>query len=136
MKPIRFVRRTDRVQDPWDGAPLQMEQRTDAHVLTDDGAIRSCHDTHRRACVCGCVRPVGGVCADCGGPVCVGCFGFCDRCRKPVCPRHCVHTPLPSPQGSRLCRECADSRARSAIIRRVIRGVLSPFLRFNDHERP
>lgn len=134
MQPIRSVRHRDVLHDPWSGTPRIIEQRDDAHALTDEGAIRSCHDTQRIACVCGCVRPVGGFCAVCSGPVCVACYSLCRRCSKPCCPRHSVACVSTAGQPSRLCAECAASGTRKELVRRIERALLSPFVEFDRHE--
>lgn len=130
MEPIRSVRHREVIQDPWGGTSRVVEQRDEAHALTDEGALQSCHDTQRVAAVCGCVRAIGGICASCGGSVCIACFAFCGRCHKPVCPRHSVRTSLPSGSVDVACTECASSRSRRQLAGRFWRVLLSPFVDF------
>jgi hypothetical protein len=135
MKPIRSEQHRDFVNDPWGGGPRIMEERATAHVLTDAGGIHSSHATAKTACVCGCVGPVGGFCAVCGGAVCARCFTFCACCRKPLCPRHGVQLDPSEAQPAWACGQCGSVRSRQRLLRRLGRAILFPFVEFDNHER-
>jgi len=136
MKPIRGEREQEVVHEPWQGTANPIGQSDATHVLSDAGGIESLRTNRRYACDCGCLRPPGGFCAVCGGVVCERCFGFCEQCHMPLCPRHSVFLEEPGGQQRRLCRECGDSRARKRLGTRVARVVLSPFIEFEDSDAP
>ena len=132
MQPIRGEREDEFCHDPWNKTPRQTGQADTTHVLNDAGAIE-CHRVGRRfACVCGCLKPVGGFCADCGESVCVDCYGFCHGCHMPLCPRHSVFEQADT--ALRWCKSCNTMRHRGRLVRNFARAVLSPFVRFGDDD--
>ncbi len=133
MKPIRGERSEDVVHDPWDFRARKLGQDDTLHVVTDEGGIDSHRTGHRVACVCGCLKPPGGFCAECVQPVCADCYGFCaGSCRKPLCPRHSVFVLNATGEVVRFCRACHGQVSRKKIVRGVFRTLLSPFVRFED----
>ncbi len=140
MRPLRHEQHHEVVHDGWTGQPHVVGQQTTDHVLTDEGEVRSLHVTHTTACACGCAnRPVGGFCAvdGCGVPVCERCFSSsvcrCGACLKPVCPAHAVRRAGPTGNTVTLCAECDSTLTRQRVVRQVLRALLSPFLRWEDH---
>ncbi len=132
MQPIRGEREREVIHDPWDQDEQQVGQNDTTHILNDEGAIESLRTGRRVACVCGCLKPAGGFCAACTKPVCVDCYGFCSSCFMPLCPRHSVFSRIEDGSTARLCRACGGTSARKRLLRGVVRGVLSPFIRFDD----
>ena len=133
MRPIRGERSDEVVHDPWDFSARKLGQDDTLHVVTDEGGIDSLRTGRHVACVCGCLKPPGGFCAECVQPVCVDCYGFCaGNCHKPLCPRHSVFVFDATGSVVRLCRACHSQVSRKRIVRGVFRALLSPFVRFEQ----
>ncbi len=134
MKPIRSESRTRVAHEPWQqDCEHPTDQEETQHALTDDGAIASHSQVHRRACVCGCLKPGGGFCAVCRGLVCIDCFGLCQQCRMPLCGRHSVF--LPQEHGNtRLCSCCAATLRRRQRCVRLLQALISPFVRPKERD--
>lgn len=136
MKPIRGQRKRAVAHDPWDYGERTLEHSQIEHILSDEGAIESYETDRRMACGCGCLRPAAGFCAVCGETACAACFGLCDRCHMPLCPRHSVFVnDTRTSSVRRLCRECHESATRARRVRGFVRVVLSPFVRFEEESR-
>ena len=133
MERFRGERKRRVFHDPWTatGKPLEAEEID--HFINDDGGLDSQHTGRAMACDCGCLRPPGGFCAECGDAVvCVDCFGHC-VCGKPLCPRHSHFVERPGSGGRvRLYRSCHESESRQRLVHRAARALLSPFIRFED----
>lgn len=135
MKPIRGERHREMACDAWHATDRQIGESDVAHYLSDDGAIESFRTGRRFACSCGCLRPAGGFCAECGpdaGPVCDVHLLHCHRCSKPLCLGHSSEADLPDGQRVRLCRACFEAGGRRRVARTIVRTLLSPFVRFED----
>lgn len=130
MQPIRGERDKEVAYDPWDGRGNDLGQQDTTHAVNDAGAIESHRTTHRRACACGCLKPAGGFCAVCAKASCVDCHGCCSLCHMPVCPRHSVFDPTNA--ATRLCRQCSADARRRRVVRGIVHGLLSLFVRFED----
>ena len=135
MQPIRQEQDEEIIHDPWIREEQKLGQSDTQHVVGDAGGIES-HRTGRRVgCVCGCLKPAGGFCGECIQPVCVDCYGFCaGDCHKPLCPRHSVFVPVGDGTTLRLCQSCHGARSRRKLVWGVVRGLLSPFIRFTDSD--
>ncbi len=133
MKPIRSEQDQEVVHDPWNRNERQWSQKDVAHIVSDAGGIESYRTGRQIGCDCGCLKPPGGFCADCGAVSCVDCFGHCQRCNRPLCPAHLTCTEIVGGQIVRLCRSCSDSAGRKRALRRVGRLLLSPFVEFKGH---
>lgn len=135
MKPIRSEHQHDVIQDPWSNRQRAAQDQDTLHVLSPQGCLES-HTVRRLvAADCGCLKPVGGFCGVCpdGTTSCVDCFGHCSLCHKPICTRHSI---FPSEQNreaaKRICLTCHEAGRRTAIIQRVVRFVLAPFVVFRQ----
>lgn len=83
-------------------------------------------------CGCNAEAPMGGQCADpkCRKVSCARCFGRCAYCSKPICLEH-SHYASDAAARLRLCARCHGQAVR----RRIMRGVVRPFVRFDDETR-
>jgi len=128
MREIRAEYGRAVIHSPWavDGEDAS---RTEVrHFLTDDGAIVS-HQTQRESARdCGCLKPPGGFCAECGRLVCVDCFVHCWNCNKPLCLCHGNERRHAEIENAWLCGEC-HGRIKG---KRILRGILKPFLSFEE----
>ena len=133
MKPIRGHRKRSVAHDPWAFGERTLGHAQVEHILSDDGAIESYETDRLMACGCGCLGQAAGFCAVCCETACTACFGPCDRCHMPLCPRHSVFVRDRDgrPTG-RLCRACHESTTRARRVKGIGRLLLSPFVRFED----
>lgn len=133
MKPIRDDRRRTVAHNPWDSSEHAIDHIEISHALTDQGSTKSSTTERRIACGCGCLRPTAGFCFICSTTACEACFGFCERCRAPLCPRHSVFRKgTKEGDTRRYCGSCADSVARAERVKGLARLVLSPFVRLKE----
>lgn len=133
MKPIRSEHQQEIVQDPWNGICRPAGSHATFHTLSSTGCIESQSERRLVAADCGCLKEPAGFCAVCadGKTACVDCFGFCHKCRKPLCPRHSVFAAdSEAGQQLRWCEDCYGANRRSTAVRRVFRLLLSPFFSF------
>ena len=134
MKPIRTERTEHVDRGPWSGNEHTAQQRDTAHALDAHGAIDS-HTVERRiAASCGCLAPPVGFCGECERTVCASCYGRCQSCGKPLCPRHSQFVPNTLGAPLRLCPSCGDAARRKTALRRVGRTLLSFFVDFPGDE--
>jgi len=139
MRPIRTEQQHDIVQDPWHGTERASQSQATLHSLSQDGSLDSQILRRQIAAGCGCLKPVGGYCAICadGSNVCIACFGQCGRCRKPLCPRHSVLPGFNADPTARLCVHCYEKLRRKLFLRRLLRVLFSPFVKFeSNHGQP
>ena len=132
MKPIRGERDVEVAHEPqtWGSKQAQFKQADAVHTVSDAGAIESHRTARHFAAGCGCIAPPAGFCAVCSETACSSCFGFCERCRKPLCPRHTVFIEEPDDRKIRRCRPCHETKGRTRRLRQIGRLLLSPFIVF------
>ena len=128
MRPIRKKHYREVTDNPVTGRERPLEETDETDVLSDEGSIDT-HGTRRRyPCDCGCYKPTGGRCAECGRLSCVSCHGHCEVCAKPLC---LEDSCFPEGRGRlRLCRRCYERVVRHKRIVTAARLFLSPFVRF------
>lgn len=131
-KPIRRVISLVTTSDPKTGQPVSLPLREQHTTLSPDGSVDTLQTVSFYKCGCSADRPTGGRCNVCGGVSCQQCGRFCNRCNAPLCPEHGLSLPTDSGSTISFCRECYDSVKRKQIARTIGRGLLSPFVSFDD----
>ena len=119
-----------------DGNPVLETVEGEAIDLSSDGSIDTTRIVPDRFYHCGCnaSHPMGGRCAvsGCVHISCARCFGRCALCMLPICLEHSRSVVPKENQHVRLCPKCFDDYRRQHRVRRVIRGLLRPFIVFDD----
>lgn len=129
MRPIRNKEYREVTDNPLTGEERLLEECHEEDVLSDGGSIDTRGTRRRHPCDCGCYRPPGGRCADCGRISCVSCHGHCEVCAKPICLEDSF---FPNGRGAvRLCRRCHVALVRRRRMVTAAHVLLSPFVRFN-----
>jgi len=142
MRRVRTEKHHQVAHDPWTGSSRPLGHDDTVHVVSRSGGLESYTVQRHFACGCGCLKPVGGFCAACpqgqNQTACVSCFGFCARCHKPLCTRHSVFMETDEKVGhrDRFCLLCSESLRRMAVLRRVVRFLLAPFVAFDKRHAP
>lgn len=129
MKPIRNKQEREVTDNPLTGHERPLEEFYEADMLSDEGSIDTQAVRKRHPCDCGCYKPAGGRCAECGRVSCVSCHGHCGNCAKPICLEHSFS--VNGRGGVRFCRRCREELVRHKRIVTAGRLLLSPFVRFN-----
>lgn len=90
---------------------------------------------------CGCnarTNPIGGHCGEpgCGRVMCDKCWPRCrcSDCGRPCCLAHLYYLTLPTGERIGLCEKHYRAEVRQRFWKRVGRGALRPFIRFDDPE--
>lgn len=133
MRPVRGMRSSQSIRDPWTDAERETESTVEAHALNDAGALESVTTRCQQACACGCIGPPGGYCVQCDPPslVCQRCLARCERCGRPLCPRHTARS-APKDAASMQCHGCEQQARSQARVRSAVRFLLSPFVELRD----
>lgn len=133
MRPVRGMRSSQSIRDPWTDAERETEYTVEAHALNDAGALESVTTRSQQAFACGCVGSPGGYCVECDPPVlvCQKCLGRCERCGRPLCPRHTVRTARKAVAAT-YCHGCEQQVKSHARVRSAVRLLLTPFVEFRD----
>lgn len=132
MQPIRSEKQRQFAYDPWTFQETNLGENANAHAVSDMGEVASGSTVRHFASWCGCLAPPKGFCAVCSKTACAQCFGFCDSCHMPLCPRHSIFQQRQRDGVLRLCRPCHDGSLRKRIVRGVSRTLFSLFIRFED----
>lgn len=134
--PVRTRQREIETIDPITGqrqVVLESEVKT---TFTPDGGI---HTTERLMdlyiCRCDPRRPPGGSCSVCGGKSCQACSLACIKCLAPLCRAHTRRFEESSSRTLHLCPTCHGAETRRRIGWSVVRGLLSPFVQFEEKPR-
>ena len=137
MRPLRRKEHHELTDGRLPGQERTLESTHEIDLLSDGGSIDTLGRRIRHALDCGCHRPVGGRCANCGAISCVDCHAHCAACGRPLCLECSIFIEGEGPQRLRLCQSCHIQIARRKRLARVARFVLSPFVRFgrNDDEQ-
>ncbi len=135
MRPIRREGKQVFGHCPWEAQERPLGEDETVHMLSDTGGIESYHTERKIACSCGCLAEPVGFCAECVkeqdiGTVCAKHFGSCDKCNKPICPRHCRVNKNQDGKNTRFCIECSEAINRKEIVHGLGRFFLSPFIKF------
>lgn len=132
MRPLRRKQQYEVTDGPVPGQERVLESNDEAHLLSDEGSVDS---SARHKCYpndCGCFKPVGGRCVQCGQLSCVDCHGHCNSCGKPLCRECTVSIDLPNAERIRLCGRCHTQIRRQQRTARIMRVLLSPLVKFED----
>ena len=117
-----------------DGNPIDAIVDGQSVTLSRNGSLDRIQLSPDRFFHCGCNAgaPAGGQCGEpgCRRVSCQRCFGRCS-CGKPVCLEHSRYFQIDQTHRERLCGACFDRLKRKRFVRTVVRGLLSPFVRFN-----
>jgi len=127
MRPLRRKRQYEVTQDPVSGQERVLESNDEDHLLGDEGSVDSLSKHNRYPSDCGCFKPVGGRCVQCGQLSCVDCFGHCNSCGKPLCLECSISIDLPNKQRIRLCERCYSKSKRRERLAKATRFLLSAF---------
>lgn len=118
-----------------DGQPVIEVVEGDAVALGPSGGIDSGRIVPDRFYHCGCnaQEAMGGQCAEagCRRVSCNKCFGRCAQCCKPLCLEHSRFL-VEGASPARLCRFCYGSATRRRRLRALAKGLLSPFVTFEE----
>ena len=133
MKPLRRKRQYEVTQDPVSGQERILESSNEEHALGDAGSVDSLAKRNRYPNDCGCFKPVGGRCIQCGKLSCVDCHGHCNGCGKPLCLECSISIDLPDKQRIRLCGRCCLKLKRRERLSKAKRFLLSAFLEFEGN---
>ncbi len=132
MKPIRTEKKQEVVYDSWTGIPHPLQDQETDHFITSQGSVESQTIGRQIALQCGCLKPAGGFCSECGALVCIDCFGHCNNCSRPLGGCHSILVNNPDGTRIRLCQACHDSSKRREARQRIWRTLLSPFVKFEE----
>lgn len=124
---------------PWSGRQTDLGQEQTNHNLSNSGGIESATLAQQAVSSCGCILPPVAFCAECislalEGTVCEQCKGFCERCHKPICPRHSIFDHPIEHRATRLCSECHGELKRGNISKSLFRALFSPFIDFGESQ--
>lgn len=134
--PVRTRQREILTFDPISGTHISVPESRVETRFTPDGGI---HTVERLmdyyTCRCDPRRPPGGSCSVCGGKSCQACSLTCAKCLAPICRAHTrIFEDSPS-RSLHLCPSCHGAEARRRIGWTVVRGLLSPFVHFEEKPR-
>lgn len=119
-----------------DGQPVVEPVEAESVRLGKHGGITTRKWKVDRFYHCGCdaQQPMGGQCGEpgCRRVSCQRCFGRCTACGKPLCLEHTRYFDGGDTQPVKMCRGCHGKTARRHTIRSVVKGLLSPFVSFDD----
>lgn len=132
MKPLRVKKNCEVTYDPVTGQERVLESAEEIDVLSDQGSIDSLGRRERYSADCGCYKPVGGRCVECGQLSCIDCHGRCYICSSPICLRHSIFVDFPDGRRLRFCSRCHAQGARRRRLHKVGRFLLSPFVDFEE----
>jgi hypothetical protein len=132
MRPIRRKEQYKVVVDPLTGQERPSEGYYENDILSDEGSVDTFGKHKDFFKDCGCLGPAGGRCHDCHALSCVSCHGRCGVCAKPICLQCSVFADVAGGGKVRLCRRCHLRIVRRERQRKVVRFLLSPFVRFGD----
>lgn len=130
-RPIRRKRQVEVTDDPFSGQERILEECHENDYLVN-GSIDTHSKRKRYFRDCGCDGPVGGRCFECGAISCQNHHGHCNQCGKPICMQHSVSIAIESQQPMRLCQHCHDEMVRRHRLRKIVRTLLLPFVRFEE----
>ena len=107
-------------------------------MLSPEGSIDTVRVVHDRVYHCGCnaQKAMGGRCIECRMVSCIDCFGRCARCSRPLCLEHSRFVQDRRGVSERLCRRCGERKARQQTAGAVLKGLLLPFLSFEEERGP
>lgn len=116
-----------------DGNPIVDTVEEKSTSLSSDGSIDSTVVRPDRTYHCGDSKeiPMGGRCAICGRISCAKCFGRCRVCLRPLCLEDSRYFEMEKGVTARLCPRCFEAARR----KKIILGVLSPFIEFEGGEK-
>ena len=134
MRPLRDKQEYEVTDGAAPGEERILGSSRELDVLSDQGSIDTLGTRRRYACDCGCYKPVGGRCYECGALSCVDCHGHCASCAKPICLAHSVFLDPPGGGRVRRCGRCQGQIARRQRLVRITRTLLSAFVRFEEHD--
>lgn len=121
-----------------DGNPVIEGVSGEAVTLSPEGSIDRVKVSADRHYHCGCnaEQPMGGQCAEpgCRRISCVDCFhrARCQACLKPCCLEHGRFMHSQEGRPVRLCFACYDALIRKRRLRAIVKGVLRPFVVFDE----
>lgn len=139
---VKPVRRNVQVRMTFDadGQPVPEIVEADIVTLGAQGGIDSGKIATDRFYHCGCnaQQPMGGQCGEpgCRRVSCEKCYGRCGSCLKPLCLEHTRFLDAGGSQPLRLCRACHGKAIRRNRFRAMVKGVISPFITFDERRKP
>ena len=124
--------------DPQTGQPEIQPVSEELVLHSKTGSVDIVKVTYEGFHHCGCTNaiPIGGRCAICGVASCAQCHGRCQVCMKPICLEHSKFLETELGARTRLCRGCYESLKRKRLVKGAVRKVLSPFIAFDNQEKP
>ena len=122
--------------DPKSGQPIGQPLSGKNVDQSDENSIDSVNFVFGTTDACGCDggKPRGGECAVCRESVCVDCFekSRCRFCRKPLCPEHAIFVVKDDGSDIPLCDRCSRAFTRKRTARKLVQGLLAPFVTFDE----
>lgn len=115
MGDLRKIRKIRIRRNPANHQIEQVGSDNELHrILEESGALESIYINEEIDNHCGCARPVGGKCAQCGRYSCIRCHTHCGGtdnpsplgCGKPLCRECSNYLPLPNGTSLPLCGSC------------------------------
>ena len=132
MKPLRNKQKLVITEGRIPGQERVLESQHEIDVLSDEGSVGTLTTQKSIPCECGCFQPPAGRCELCRSLSCASCHGHCQGCNAPICRECSVFLGLPGGQTVRYCQKCYSTIKRQTRITKVMRLLLSPFVRFES----
>lgn len=118
-----------------DGRPIIEPAEAESISLSRDGSLDRVVVAQDRFYHCGCnaQQPLGGRCGEpgCNRLSCTRCFSRCTSCHKPLCLEH-LRNVLSDGRSVPVCARCDGALRRKRVVGAVVRGLLSPFVAFDE----